>query len=67
MKKTCEYYVDLWPGWQDSDHCPAVTEGCVNSVLFEGYRRVKVRIEFECFGGSADVSKTINAEVETHK
>ncbi len=61
--KTVTYYIDLYPGWQDSNYepYPVTTPG---AELSNGYRRVKVLVALPCFGGSAVITDVVRAPVE---
>jgi hypothetical protein len=62
--KRCEFYVDLWAGWQDGSFIPTLNPTPFNDKLPDGYRRVKVVVDLPCFGGSADITETVTGKPE---
>lgn len=64
--KKISYYITLPSGWQDNDQfTPWLNPvGGMLCPLIEGEKRIKVVVELPCFGGSCDVSKTIEASSE---
>ena len=64
--KKVEYYITLPSGWQDNDQfCPWLNPvGTMLSPLLEDEKRFKVIVELPCFGGSCDISGTVEASSE---
>lgn len=64
--KTCVYYADLAPGWQDWQGMqPFFTAACYSlPELQPSNVRVKVVVEFPCVGGSALAVQEIAGKVE---
>lgn len=59
--KKVEYYVDLYPGWQDSGCLPCMApDPCGEPIA--GGRRVRVVVELPCIGGKEAVTETYHAE-----
>ena len=61
--KQVEYYVDLYPGWQDWKEKPWFFTN-PNTERSPGVRRYKLIVELPCFGGSEDVSGVVQGEVK---
>ena len=67
--KKISYYITLPSGWQDNNQFfPLLSpEGGMLCPLIEDEKRVKVVVELPCFGGSCDISETIEASSEPVK
>lgn len=52
--KAVDFFVDLYPGWQDVPGiylCASTLFGARSEL---GYRRIRITAELPCFGGSED-------------
>lgn len=68
ITKPVEFYIDLWPGWQDQkDLYLVISQQNYLSQLTEGNRRIKVIVQLPCFGGSAAATDATTAKVEEVK
>ena len=65
--KKISYYITLHSGWQDNNEFfPCLDpSGGILHPLIEGEKRIKVIVELPCFGGSCDISGTVEAFSES--
>ena len=61
--KKIEYFVDLYPNWQDFDNCPCMATTLCGSPPIGG-KRVRVIVELPCIGGKQSVTETYYAASE---
>lgn len=64
--KKVEYYIDLYPGWQDHGASPCVMCEPCGVPPFLG-KRIRVIVELPCIGGKAAITDTrfaLSREVE---
>lgn len=61
--KTLTYWVDLWPGWQDTPNPFVPLNQSPNQVKAAGTRRAMITVEMPCYGGSADTDYVVQAKV----
>jgi hypothetical protein len=59
--KKVEYFVDLYPNWQDWDCLPCMSNA-PHGEPPAGGRRVRVVVELPCIGGKDAVTETYHAE-----
>lgn len=62
--KKVEFYIDLWRGWQDSDHEHLYLQRNALYNKLPDTKRVKVIVELPTFGGTAETDYTVEASSE---
>lgn len=62
--KVIELWVDLYPGWQDSNPPCVFLNTTPATDKSPSTKRIKVTVELPCFGGTADQDGSVIAKSE---
>ena len=63
--KVVTYVVDLYPGWQDVEYVPDMTDPKYAGDKGSADKRILVEVPLPCFGGTADADEIIRASVKS--